>query len=353
MDTDIRRRIVQAMIFIGVVVLVGTLGFHSLLDAISPLKAFYLTVITLSTVGYGDLSPLNNAPPGANQAPILLFTILLLFFGIGSFLYTVTLITEYIISGQMGRSRQAARMQRHIARLQGHHILCGLGATGLSIARELTAIRRPFVAIDLDEKRLEAVAAELPGLRYLVGDATEDRVLREAGLERAAGVAAALPDEKDNLLITVSLAEFRSATGHPLRIVAKATHWERTGPKLELAGADAVIAPNTIAGRRLMSEISRASVTTFLDRMLGDEQATLRVAEVTLSISSSLVGRTLATSLIREQTGLLVLARQPAGTREFESVPTADTALQAGDSLITAGPIESIVALRHLAETLE
>jgi voltage-gated potassium channel len=348
MPQNIRQRIVQALGVIAFVFALGTVGFHALLDGLTLLDAFYLTVITLTTVGYGDLSPHTNMPADGNPYLVKIFTIGLILFGMSAFLYTVGIVTEYVVSGEMIRERRRRRMQRLIARLDRHYIVCGGGETGLHVLEELDRTGRPFVLVDRDPARVAELERRFAGLRYVVGDATEDATLHAAGLERAAGVALALPDEKDNLFVVVSLAPFSRERGDAFRIAALVEHWDRTAPKLRRAGADIVISPDYISGRRMVSEMFRPSVTTFLDRMLRDDRAVMRVEEAVVAPDAPVCGRTLGEAALRERTGLVIVAVRPAGEGDFVFCPGPDQPLAAGDALIALGEMGRIVGLRRL-----
>ncbi len=347
MHEPIRRRIIRATLLIGAVFVIGTAGFRYLLG-LPFIEALYLTVITLTTVGYGDISPHADMPPGGNAYLVKLFTILLIIVGMGGFLYFLSIVTEYMVSGEMSRARRQGRMRRRIDGLRGHWILCGAGETALHMARELGNTARPFVLVDTDADRLRALADRLADLCYVHGDATQETTLARAGLERAAGVLLALPDDKDVLYALLALQERKRATGAVLRVAARTTDWQKTGPKLRAAGADVVIAPDGIAGRRMVSEMFRPSVTTFLDRMLRDTGTVLRVEEATVAPDSALCGVPLEQSRIRERTGLVIVAvRGPDGT--FAYNPGPQQPLAPGDVLIAMGEMSQIVHLRRLA----
>ena len=350
MDILIRRRIGKALILIVFVFAIGTAGFYFLLDHLSFIDSLYLTVITLTTVGYGDLTPHNNMPEGGNPYIIELFAIMLVLFGIGSFLYVMGVITEYVISGDMISERRRKRMQKLISNLRDHYIICGAGRAGVYMMQELKATVRPFVVIERSEERIREVLAEFDDLLYIRGDSTQDEIMEQAGLKHAAGIMAALPDEKDNLFVVMSLSQYRKGNAKRFRIGAKVEHFKKMAPKIRSVGADCVISPERISSRRMISEMFRPSVTTFLDRMLKDDRAVMRIEEVTISTDSVFTGTTLREAQIPEKTGLFIVAVRKGGTGGFIHNPDAGQEIDAGDVLICMGPMDKVFALRKIAQ---
>ena len=350
MDTLIRKRIIKALILISSVFAVGTAGFYFLLDRLTFIDALYLTVVTLTTVGYGDFTPRNNMPEGANPYVVEGFAILIILFGMSSLLYVVGVITESIVATDMLAKRRRNRMRKLISALRGHYIILGAGRAGVYMMEELKKTRRPFVVIDRSEDRIREVLPEFEDLLYIVGDATHDERIEEAGLAHAAGVIVALPDEKDNLFTVMFLSQRRREVDGRFRIVAKVEQFKKMAPKLRSAGADSVISPERISSRRMVSEMFRPSVTTFLDRMLKDERGVVRIEEVTVGPDSALSGVTFKDSRILEKTGLLIVAFRKGGRGPFLLNPGGDQEIGTGDVLITMGPMEKILALRKMAQ---
>jgi voltage-gated potassium channel len=350
MDILIRRRIGKALTLIVFVFTVGTVGFYFLLDHLSFMDSLYLTVITLTTVGYGDLTPHNNMPEGGNPYLVETFTIILVLFGIGSFLYVMGVITEYVVSGDMISERRRKRMQKLISNLRDHYIICGAGRAGVYMMQELKATVRPFVVIEKSEERIREVLTEFDDLLYIRGDSTQDEIMEQAGLEHAAGIMAALPDEKDNLFVVMSLSQHRKENSKRFRIGAKVEHFKKMAPKIRSAGADCVISPERISSRRMVSEMFRPSVTTFMDRMLRDDRAVMRIEEVSVSPDSVFAGTTLRDARIPEKTGLLIVAVRKGGIGEFIQSPDAGQQIDADDVLICMGPMDKVFALRKIAQ---
>ncbi|MBW2076180.1 MAG: potassium channel protein [Deltaproteobacteria bacterium] len=350
MNIVIRKRITKVLFLILLVFAVGTSGFYYLLDGLTFIDALYFTIVTLATVGYGDFTPHTNMPPGGNPYLIKFFAIFIILFGMSTLLYGIGVMTEYIVSGEMLGERRRKRMQKLISSLRNHYIICGAGETSAYMMQELKKTKRPFVVIDKSEERIQQILNQFDELLYIQGDATHDEILEQAGLEHAVGVITSLPDEKDNLFVAMSLSQKKKERGFAFRIAAKVTNFEKMASKIKSAGADCVISPEYISGRRMISEMFRPSVTTFLDRMLKDDRAVMRVEEVTVSSDSSLVGKNLKETRISNKIGLLIAAVQKGGKGEFIHNPNAEQVIDEGDVLITMGDMDKIAALRKLAQ---
>ena len=350
MDILVQKRISKALILVLLVFAIGTVGFYLLLDHLTFIDALYLTVITLTTVGYGDLTPHNNMPEGGNPYIIESFTILLVLFGMGSFLYVMGVITEYIVSGDLKNERRRKRIEKLISALRNHYIICGAGQAGVYMMQELKATVRPFVVIEKSEERIKEIQTEFDDLLYIKGDATHDEIIAQAGIEHAAGIIAALPDEKDNLLVVMSMDQKRKEIGNRFRIAAEVENFRKMAPKMKRVGADCIISPERISSRRMVSEMFRPSVTSFLDSMLRDERAIIRVEEVTVAAVSSVAGKTLRDACIPEKTGLLVLAVRKGKTGGFIPNPGAEQKIDPDDVLIAIGSMDRIFTLRKLAQ---
>jgi len=339
---DITRQLAFAALSFVVVGLIGTAGYHVLGSGHwSYEDCLYMTLITLSTVGYGEVLTGMDQVPGARA-----WTVLLIVLGSGSLVFFVSSLTAFIVDSDLRGVLRLKRMQKSIDSLKDHIIVVGIGATGIHVATELHLTKVPFVVIDTDEERLRHHALEtLPGMLYVHGDATDDHVLHQAGIERAKGLAATLPDDKDNVFVTVTARALSSN----LRIVAKMTA-DSAEPKLRRAGANGIVSPSLIGGMRLVSEIIRPSVVRFLDVMLREREETLRFEEVAIPEKSSLNGARLDQTDIRQQTKALVLAVHNAdGSYTYN--PEANFVLGPGMKLLVLGEVNDIVTLRAGVES--
>lgn len=297
----------------------------------------YMTVITISTVGYTETLP------SIHQSRVALtVTMVLIFLGSGTLLYFVSNLTAIFVEGDLGGILRRRAMDRAIDELTGHTIVCGAGKTGAYVALEFAAIGEPFVVIDTEQSHVDELGEAL-GREVLavLGDATDDAVLERAGIGRARGVIAALADDKSNVYVTISAR----ALSAQARIVAKAVD-VGSEAKLKRAGADAVVSPNVIGGLRLVSEMVRPRAVHFLDRMLHHREGEqLRIEEVRIPEGSALEGERLARAGIREL-GVLVIAVQEAdGTYIYN--PGGDLSLQTGASLIVLAAPEAVANLRR------
>jgi voltage-gated potassium channel len=331
-------RLLRSFLLLILVWVSGAYGYYRLGNGQWTLaECFYQTIITIFTVGFAEL-------PGAEHIHYArTLTAVLVLFGVGAVSYAQASITALLVEGAIGEAYRRSRMQKTINKIKGHVVIAGCGSTGRHVIEELRAIDRPFVAIDRNEAALKDVSAELCNgeLLYVVGDATSDHALASAGLSRAWGVVAALTDDADNLYVTLSAR----ALAPDARIVTKAIAPEAE-PKMRRAGANAVVSPNTIGGRRMASELVRPEVMEFLDQMHRADHA-LRMEEIAVPESSPLVGKMLRDAPIRQRTKALVIAKRSVdGT--FHYNPGPDSRIEPGITLIVLGDRLDVATLREL-----
>ncbi len=323
------------MVFVFTLGIAGyaIIGFpqHGVLDAV------YMTVITLTTVGYGEVIDMSDDPAGR------IFTMALLLLGVGTFLYFFSTLTSFIVEGNLEHLFWRRKMEKSIREMRGHYIVCGGGHTGKHIVRELHATSRPFVLIESNEERIREMHENLE-TRFpaIVGDATHDETLIAAGIERAAGLFAAISSDKDNLIITISARLLQP----DLRIVSRSTE-ESVERKIRKAGADVVISPSMIGGLRMTSEMVRPHVVTFLDVMLRDREKRLRIEESTIGSASSLDGITAGEFRKRAPEELLLVAIRSADG-DWLYNPANDVPLRAASTLVYLGSPE----VRHQIDQL-
>ena len=321
------RTLARAAMLIVVVFGIGVGGFklvggpdHSVVDAV------YMTMITLTTVGYGETIPLEGHPLGQ------VFTVVLLLFGVGSFVYFFSNLTAFMVEGNLDELLWKRKMRRMIAALDNHYIVCGAGNTGVHVVKELVETERPFVLVEHDPERIKDLAEKF-GRHFpaVIGDATDEEVLLEAGLAKAAGLAACIAEDKDNLLITVSA----KMANPKVRIICRCID-ERTIPRVKKAGADAVVSPNMIGGMRIVSEMVRPNVVTFLDIMLRDKNKGLRVEEYEIEAGSVLAGKSVGYVRGKDLADVLVVAvKRGDGSWTFN--PPDSDVLDPGMALIFMG----------------
>jgi voltage-gated potassium channel len=341
---ELRARLLAAFGGLLAVLATGTLGYYYLGKAEhwGLFDCFYMTVITLTTVGYGEVLPGFDSLPHVRG-----FTVLLIVFGAGLVVYFASTVTALIIEGDLRRALRHTRMMKQIAKLEDHIVVCGAGSTGSHAIEELMEYEVPTVAIDTDRERLEALAEDFPSplLKFVVGDATDDEVLEQANLVKARGLVAALSGDKDNLFVVVSARQMNQKA----RIVARGSDLQVLD-KLIKAGADRVVSPNYIGGMRMVSELLRPAAVKFIDEMRRDK-ARVRIEEVEIPAGSRFAGKTLGNSGIRSHSSeILVLAVQVPGREGYRFNPGADFVLESGMTLVVLGPLSEVQELQDKAQ---
>ncbi len=327
-------RILRAFVFFMITLLIGTLGYHRL-EGWSMMDGLYMTVITMTTIGYGETGPLSETGR--------VFTILLSLIAVGVGGYAISTGAAFIVEGDFRRIFNGNKMDKEIAQLNKHIIICGAGRVGLQIAAEFYKTRTPFVIVDTKLEAIEQLQY-LGNVLYQQGDATKDKTLRLAGIERAAGLIATLSDDKDNAFIVLS---GRSLNPN-LRIVARLGE-DENAEKLRRVGADEIISPHAIGGMRMASLMIRPNVVTFLDEMLSISGQTLRFEEVKVDQNPALIDQTLIEIDIGRRIGLLVVAIKD-NDDHYSFNPKAQTILKGGDTLIVIGTPEQLTALHQITK---
>ena len=333
------RRLGAAIAVFGAAIAAGTFGYYYLGEGRwSLFDCFYMTVVTLSTVGFAETLPGLGEVEGAR-----VFTVVLIVLGSGTLLYFASSLTAFIIEGDLVGVLRRRRMQNRVDELQGHVIVCGVGSTGIHCIEELAATGTPFVAVDADEDRLVRLGEDFEDMEllYVVGDATDDHTLQRAGIARARGLIAALHDDRDNVFVTITARALNARA----RIVAKAVETS-ADKKLRRAGADAIVSPNRIGGMRLVSELIRPHVVEFLDTMLRESRRSLRIEEVPVPPGSRLDGRSLREADLRRVADVLVIAVRLADG-DYVHNPSPETPLRAGMTLIVLGECHQVQRLRR------
>lgn len=340
MDHAFRNRLLAGFIAMLTVVAGGATGFWVLGDGRWAWgDCLYMTVITVTTVGFGETLDGMDAVPYARS-----FTMLLLVFGTGVLVYFASMITAFVVEGELKNVLTAQRLRKRIKKMKDHFIVCGAGSTGRHIINELLATDRPVVAIDVDEAALKEIGAAHPraAYSYLVGDATDDEILDQLNLPAARGLAAALSSDKDNLYLVVATRQLNPSC----RIIARAAELSHFD-KLKRAGADGVVSPNFIGGMRIVSELVRPTVVRFLDEMLRDKSAAMRIEEVTVGAGSSLDGQTLRAADVRGRFGMNVLAVKSGDRWTYN--PAADHVLRAPTVVVVIGTADQVKELARAA----
>ncbi len=326
-----------SLLLLCVVVAAAVAGYKILGGPeVTLLDAIYMAVITIATVGYGEV-----VDTGAHHS-LRIFNIFVILFGIGIMLYVFSASTAFIVEGELKDIFRRRKMLKQVRDMHNHFIVCGAGETGHYVVEELRKTGHSFMVIDHDQSRLEKIQ-HLGDFPVLLGDAANEEILSTAGLARARGLVSVLPEDRDNLLVTVTARQMSPT----LRIVARCTE-SRMADKLIRAGANSAVSPNMIGGLRLASELIRPHVVSFLDLMLRDQVKTFRVEEVALPEGSPWAGKTLQETDLHRRFELLALAlRKPDGRMKYN--PQGNDLLGDGDVLVVLGEMSNTWKAREAA----
>lgn len=332
---NIRRRLYYLLVLISVVIMAGSTGYYVIFDG-KPrfLDCIYMTVVSLTTVGYGETLPIE----GNDTAQI--FTMVLITFGMGVILYGISSLTALFLEGQLSGILRKKRMAKKIDKLNNHYIVCGGGETGSGVIAELCQNNEVAVLIEEDPERIER-CKDICELLYIQGDATDDENLIAAGIQRAVGIVITLPSDKDTLYVTMTARMLN----HGIRVVSRITN-QQLKPKLIKAGADAVVCPNSIGALRMASEMIRPTAVDFLDRMLRSSRGNLRIHELTVSQNSKFKQKKIGECSLKERYGLLVLGAKDRDS-EIEFNPPETQVLSEGTTLIVMGSVGEIARAQH------
>jgi voltage-gated potassium channel len=319
-------------LLLALVLVAGTIGYVWI-ENLTPLQAFYSALLVVSTLGFGQFTPQSSGG--------IILTIGLIFSGVGTLYYLLGSFAEALIETSLGTQRER-RMERQIARLRNHYIICGYGRVGRHAAQELSSQKQAFVIIDNDPEMVEHALSH--GRAAMLGDATEDRVLQQAGIERAKGLLIATASDAANVFITLTARSFNQR----LMIVARASD-ESTESKLLKAGADKVIAPEVVGGQRMAALVLRPETTDLVDTLTLSHDEQSWIDEALIDEGSALCGLTLGETSIHSETGARVIAiRRVDGT--LITNPDGQEKLQPGDVLISVGDRDQLACVELLAQ---
>jgi voltage-gated potassium channel len=323
------RRLAFAVTLLFVLTVSGTVGYMILGDA-SALDALYMTVITIAAVGYREYIVLEGAAR--------LFTLVLVILGVGSVTFVVVSGLDFLLEGHLEDLLGRRRMDRDLARLNNHTIVCGFGQVGRHVALSLIADEEPVVIVDSNRDRVEAARAH--EMLAIEGDAAQEETLLRVGIANARAVVACVHEDAENVLISLTA---KGLNPHAF-VIARIKHDENEA-KVRRAGADRVIAPAAIGGRRIATLVTRPGIVDFLDVITHGSEEDLMLEEVVVLPDGPLDGRTLRQLQMRERYGVTVLAVQ-SDEESTNTRPDPDIRLRAGDLLVV---IASRNALSRLA----
>lgn len=337
MFAELLRKFRIPFILLVIILIIGTTGYWYVGGGkYSVLDCFYMTVITILTIGYGEIIDLTNNNWGR------LFTILIAFSGIGTATYIISTFTAIIVEGQLKETFKKRKMEKNINKLGEHYIVCGAGRVGSVILKELYTTNRPCVIIDKDEELINDLIELYPDIIAIAGDADLEGVLEKAGIKNAKGIFAATGDDNQNLVISLTAKYINPG----IRVVSRCLE-AANQQKMKKAGADTVITENFIAGMRMASEMIRPTVVSFLDKMLGDKDKNLRVEEITAN--KKLSGSRISDLGMERFHDTLILA-VAAGDKWVYS-PKGDYEITDGSRIVViTTPEERLKLIKHLQE---
>jgi voltage-gated potassium channel len=328
---DHRNKSIFSVVLFIVLLVIGSWGYMGI-EGWDFLDALYMTVITIATVGFGEVHIIS--PAGR------IFTLVLIFLGVGYFLYVVGNFIQFLVEGRIRLILGRRKLDRQINKLKDHYIICGYGRMGRALARFLIQRYLDVVVIEKSESRTSTMDED--GILYLVGSATDESLLLRAGIARARGLITVVGSDADNVFLVLLARQMNP----DIFIVARAimNSAKRT---LEAAGANKVVSPYELGARRMAHAILRPTVIEFLEMAFADETADVEVEELTVKPNSNVVHRTLYESEIRPTYGVMIISIKKAdGKMVFN--PDAETLLDSGDTLIVVGGAANIQALEKL-----
>ena len=328
-----RRKLTLILLILLIILATGVCGYMILLK-VGFLDALYMTVITISTVGYGEVAAMTGAAK--------LFSIILIFAGLSAVGYGVSSLVSYFFEGELKVAWRRKRMEGKIGELTNHYIVCGAGEVGRTVIKSLREHGSGFIVIEENEKRFAEL--EQTGILVILGNATHEDVLQKAGIERAKGIVCALDTDAENVFTVLTARQMNES----IYIVSKAVETTAHN-KLRKAGANNTISPNEIGGQRIAALLLRPSVISFLDVITRAGDVTLDLAEVVIPPQSSLTDKKLSEAKIPERTGLIILALKRKENAKFKFNPGSGEVIHIGDTMVVLGTMEQVGTLEKLA----
>ncbi len=322
------RQLKLGLILLFVTIITGIFGYM-IIERWDFIDSFYMTIITITTTGFKEVHPLNNAGK--------IFTLVIIFMGIGSIAYATGRAVQVIFESQIFRRR---RMSKRVDEMENHYIVCGYGRMGKYICDELVASKTPFLVIENNPSKIERLI-EL-GYVFVNGNSTSDDILIQSGVKKAKGLVAVLSNDAENVFATLSA----KVLNPKIFVVARAVE-EETESKLKKAGANRVVKPYEIGGLRMAALLLRPGVTEFIDIVAREKSIDLNIEEVTINGSAVLAGKTLAESPIRKELNIIIVSIQKTDGK-FIYNPTSSTKLEEGDKLIALGEEFNLKKLQTL-----
>jgi len=340
---NLRRRLLYAVLLLAAMTVISVTGYRLLGGGgVTFLQALYMAVITLAGVGYGEIVDTSHNPP------LRVFNIFVVLFGVTIMVYVFSVVTAFLVEGEIRDLFWRRKMQKRISELKDHYVICGLGDTGRYVMEELQSMHTPYVLIDSSEDNMQKLREKHRDLLYVIGDATDEAVLDQTRVDRAKGLIAGLASDKDNLVITFLVRQ----KNPEIRIVARCSDEGKFSERMLKAGANSTVSPNRIGGLRLASEVLRPHVVGFLDLMLKEQSRTLRIEEIEIAPGSHWTGQAIEHLKLRNRHNLMVLAVKNSGVDPHPSFfvnPPETLVLCEGAVVIVMGDVNEVKSARHEA----
>lgn len=334
---EARKKFVLIIITFFIIITVGVVGYMNLLQ-VNLIDALYMTAITISTVGYGEVAEMTNLAK--------LFSIGIIFAGLTVAGYGITSLVALFFEGELKDAWRKKQMENKIKNLKDHYIICGAGEIGHTVIKSFQESKVPFVVIEKNIKRYEELTKE--SCLVIFGDATNEDTLEEANIAQSKGVICTLSNDADNVFTVLTARQMNE----DVYIVSKAIEKSATN-KLKKAGANNTISANEIGGRRMASLVLRPSVMSFLDVITQAGDVTLDLEEVTICGKSALIDLTLRDARIPENTGLIVLALKRKNSTTLTFNPSSFEVLKDGDTMVVLGQETQVKKLRDMACSIQ
>lgn len=329
------RNIVFSFLFLGLVLVVGVVGFKTLQPEYTYLEAMYMTVITVATVGFREI----HEP----TAGTMLFVSLLIITSFGTFAYAVSAISAYIIDGEFKQYFKDYKVKSEVSKLSGHVIVCGYGRNGSQAVAVMQAHKQAFVVIENRQEVVEELRKHNPDILTVFGDATQDEVLEQAGIQRAKALVTTLPSDSHNLFVVLSAREINKG----IKIISRASE-DNSDRKLRIAGANNVIMPDKIGGAHMASLVMKPDVIEFMDYISAQGQIEINLEEIAFdSLPEQFKNKTIHEIGVRNLTGANIIGLKTA-EGEFVINPRPDTRITPKIKMFALGTPQQIKTLKEL-----
>ena len=334
-DGILRKRAFLSLGLVFLVIISGTIGY-SIIEGWTLFDSLYMTVITLSTIGYQEVRPLSFTCRA--------FTIILVFVGVGAVAYGINNGIRIVFEGEIQKAFGRRKLEKRLKSIKDHFIVCGYGRMGRIICNELKAKNVPFVVVEKELPELDPEFDADEKIVFVYGDATKDEILRQSGIEKARGLISVLSTDAQNLYVVLSARELKPS----LFIVARAGE-EGSGQKLLRAGADRVVSPYHIGGLRIAQTVLKPAVMDFLEFATRSGNLELQMEEIPVEEDALISGKTIHETGVGRELGVIIVAiKRKDGDMKFN--PVHNTLVKAGDTLIAMGETEKLKALEKLAK---